>query len=135
MVRTAIAMTPEQEQALKTHLEAIAQILYDDSDPETMKTLEGIELTVRQQIQAHVSPELGSFYPNGHKNTSRQAKKAKKHLRRFRNHLRASKETGSCVLPSIESTSRELLSGPKCERILRASGTGCGLPDRCPCTC
>jgi hypothetical protein len=26
-----------------------------------MKTLEGIELTVRQQIQAHVSPELGSF--------------------------------------------------------------------------
>lgn len=61
MVRTAIAMTPEQEQALKSHLEAIAQILYDDSDPETMKTLEGIELTVRQQIQAHVSPELGSF--------------------------------------------------------------------------
>jgi hypothetical protein len=55
------AMTLEQEQALKAHLKAIAQILYDDSDPEEMKTLEGIELTVRQQIQAHVSPELGSF--------------------------------------------------------------------------
>ncbi len=54
-------MTPEQEQALKAHLEVIAQILYDDSDPEAMKTLEGIELTVRQQIQTHVSPELGSF--------------------------------------------------------------------------
>ena len=54
-------MTPEQEQALKAHLEVIAQILYDDSAPEAMKTLEGIELTVRQQIQAHVSPELGSF--------------------------------------------------------------------------
>ena len=54
-------MTLEQEQALKAHLKAIAQILYDDSDPEEMKTLEGIELTVRQQIQAHVSPELGSF--------------------------------------------------------------------------
>jgi hypothetical protein len=26
-----------------------------------MKTLEGIELTVRQQMQKHVSPELGSF--------------------------------------------------------------------------
>lgn len=36
-------MTPEQEQALKAHLEAIAQILYDESDPEAMKTLEGIE--------------------------------------------------------------------------------------------
>ncbi len=54
-------MTPEQEQALKPHLKAIAQILYDHSDPEAMKTLEGIELTVRQQIQAHVSPELGCF--------------------------------------------------------------------------
>lgn len=31
-------MIPEQEQALKAHLEAIAQILYDDSAPEAMKT-------------------------------------------------------------------------------------------------
>ena len=54
-------MTREQEQALNAHLEAIAQILYDESDPEAMKTLEGIELTVRQQIQAHVSPKLGVF--------------------------------------------------------------------------
>ena len=54
-------MTPEQEQALKTHLEAIAQILYAESDPEAMQTLEGIELTIREKIQAHVSPELGSF--------------------------------------------------------------------------
>jgi hypothetical protein len=54
-------MTPEQEQALKNHLQAIAQILYDESDPKAMKTLEGIEMTVRQQIKTHVSPELGSF--------------------------------------------------------------------------
>ncbi len=54
-------MTPDQEQALNAHLEAIAQILYDESAPEGMTTLEGIELTVREKIQAHVSPELGSF--------------------------------------------------------------------------
>ncbi len=54
-------MTPVQAQALKVHLEAIAQILYAESDPEAMKTLEGIELTLREQIQAHVSPELGCF--------------------------------------------------------------------------
>lgn len=54
-------MTPAQAQALKVHLEAIAQILYDESDPQAMKTLEGIELTLREQIQAHVSPELGRF--------------------------------------------------------------------------
>lgn len=54
-------MTPEQQQALKEHLQAIAKILYDDSDPTTMQTIEGIEMTLRQQIQTHVSPELGSF--------------------------------------------------------------------------
>jgi hypothetical protein len=54
-------MQPEQEQALKAHLQAIAKILYDDSDPDTMQTLEGIEMTVRQKIQAHVSPKLGNF--------------------------------------------------------------------------
>jgi len=61
-IQVAIAsMNPEKEQALEAHLEAIAQILYEQSDPEAMKTLEGIEVTVRQQIQTHVSPELGRF--------------------------------------------------------------------------
>jgi len=54
-------MTPDKEQALKAHLEAMAEILYDDTDPEAIKTLEGIELTIREKIQAHVSPELGRF--------------------------------------------------------------------------
>jgi hypothetical protein len=54
-------MNSEQERALKVHLDAIAQILYDDSDPEALRTLEGIELTIREKLQAHVSPELGRF--------------------------------------------------------------------------
>jgi hypothetical protein len=54
-------MNPEQEQALNAHLQAIAKILYDDSDPDAMQTLEGIEMTVRQKIQQHISPELGVF--------------------------------------------------------------------------
>lgn len=54
-------MTPEQKTQLQPHLDAIAEILYADSDPMAMQTLEGIELTVREKIQAHVSPELGRF--------------------------------------------------------------------------
>lgn len=54
-------MHPEKAAQLKTHLEAIAQLLYEESDPAEMETLEGIEMTVREQIQAHVSPELGHF--------------------------------------------------------------------------
>jgi len=32
-----------------------------------MQTLEGIEMTLRQQIQTYVSPELGNFYPNDYR--------------------------------------------------------------------
>jgi hypothetical protein len=54
-------MTPEQQQALNAHVQAIAQILYEDSDPQALQTLEGIEVTIRSQLQKHVSPELGAF--------------------------------------------------------------------------
>lgn len=54
-------MTPEKAAQLKIHLDEIAQLLYDESDPAAMQTLEGIEMSVREQIQAHVSPELGHF--------------------------------------------------------------------------
>ena len=36
-------MTPEQEQALQAHIKAIAKILYDDTPPEQLTTLAGIE--------------------------------------------------------------------------------------------
>ncbi len=58
-------MTPEQPQQLKAHADAIAAILLADAKakhPDRLDTLEGIELTVRQQIQEHVSPHIGIFY-------------------------------------------------------------------------
>lgn len=54
-------MTPEQESQLKTHLEAVAKILSDDSQTNKMETLEDIELTLREKIPTYVSPELGVF--------------------------------------------------------------------------
>jgi len=54
-------MTPETQALLKTHLDAIAKILYEESESSNMETLEEIELTVREKIQTHVSPELGGF--------------------------------------------------------------------------
>ena len=42
----------------------IASILHKDSknrEPEKLKTLEGIEIEVREQIQKYVSPEIGVF--------------------------------------------------------------------------
>ena len=54
-------MTPEQEQALQEHVQAIAKILYEDTPPEQLRTLGGIEQAVRGQMQKHVMPAVGVF--------------------------------------------------------------------------
>ena len=54
-------MTPEQRQAIKTHVEALSAILYADCNPESLQTLEDIELAVREQVLTHVTPHIGFF--------------------------------------------------------------------------
>lgn len=54
-------MTPEQQQAIQTHVEAISAILYADCDPESLKTLEDIEITVKDKVLTHVTPQIGIF--------------------------------------------------------------------------
>ena len=54
-------MTPEQKQALQEHIRAIAKILYEDTSPERVTSLAGIEEAVRSQMQKHVMPEVGFF--------------------------------------------------------------------------
>lgn len=54
-------MTPEQQQALQEHIQAIAKILYEDTPSEQLTSLGGIEQAVRSQMQKHVMPEVGVF--------------------------------------------------------------------------
>lgn len=54
-------MTPEQQQALQEHIQAIAKILYEETSLEELTTLAGIEQAVRSQMQRHVMPEVGVF--------------------------------------------------------------------------
>jgi hypothetical protein len=54
-------MNPEQKQALQEHIQAIAKILYEDTSPEKLKSLAGIEEAVRSQMQKHIMPEVGFF--------------------------------------------------------------------------
>jgi hypothetical protein len=56
-----LPMTPEQKQALQEHIQAIAKILYEDTSPERLTSLAGIEEAVRSQMQKHVMPEVGVF--------------------------------------------------------------------------
>ena len=57
-------MIEEKRLELQNHVSAIAAILYEDSknrEPEKLKSLEGIEIEVREQIQKYVSTEIGVF--------------------------------------------------------------------------
>ncbi len=54
-------MTPEQEQTIQTYVEAISAILYADCEPGSLKTLEDIELAVKDKVLTHVTPQIGFF--------------------------------------------------------------------------
>jgi hypothetical protein len=54
-------MTPEEAQSIQEHSTAIAEILYRNSDPESIKDLGDIERIVRQHMLEIVGPQVGIF--------------------------------------------------------------------------
>lgn len=54
-------MDAEKLQQIQAHARAIAALLYDETRPEQLTTLEGIETAVRGHILEHISPEIGHF--------------------------------------------------------------------------
>lgn len=54
-------MDADKLQQIQAHARAIAALLYDETGPEQLTTLEGIETAVRGHILEHVSPEIGHF--------------------------------------------------------------------------
>lgn len=57
-------MIPEEKERLQAAVKEIAAILYKNTSPSELETLEGIEKTVRSQILKHVSPEIAFFLSN-----------------------------------------------------------------------
>ena len=54
-------MDTEKKAQIQAHARALAALLYEESDPEQVKTLAGIEAVVRGHLLEHVSPEIGNF--------------------------------------------------------------------------
>jgi hypothetical protein len=54
-------MDTDKKAQIQAHARAIAALLYEETDPEQVKTFAGIEQAVRSQILEHVSPEIGNF--------------------------------------------------------------------------
>lgn len=57
-------MTPEAEQEIAKHINAIAKILDKQAKPEQVETLAKIEETVREQTLKHITPQIGIFLSN-----------------------------------------------------------------------
>ena len=54
-------MDADKLQQIQAHARAIAGLLYDETAPEQLTTLEGIEAAVRGHVLEQVSPEIGHF--------------------------------------------------------------------------
>jgi hypothetical protein len=54
-------MDAAKKAEIQAHAQAIAALLYEETDPEQVKTLAGIEEAVRGHLLEHVSPEIGNF--------------------------------------------------------------------------
>ena len=54
-------MDAEKKAQIQAHARALAALLYEETDPEQVKTLAGIEVAVRGHLLEHVSPEIGDF--------------------------------------------------------------------------
>ena len=54
-------MDADKKAQIQAHARAIAALLYEETDPEQVQTLAGIEQAVRGHVLEHVSPEIGNF--------------------------------------------------------------------------
>lgn len=54
-------MDADKKAQIQAHARALAALLYEETDPEQVQTLAGIEAAVRGHLLEHVSPEIGIF--------------------------------------------------------------------------
>lgn len=54
-------MDASKQARFKELTEELAALLYEESDPEEVKTLEGIETSIRAHLLERVGPEIGHF--------------------------------------------------------------------------
>lgn len=54
-------MTPSERKRLEACLREASEILYNNSDTESITTLEDIETVVREKVLENVSPQIALF--------------------------------------------------------------------------
>ena len=57
-------MTPSERLELEACINRASEILYNNTDSDSLETLEDIETTVREQVLENVSPQIALFLLN-----------------------------------------------------------------------
>lgn len=56
-----MVLSKEEAQEVQAHIEKVSAILYKNTPPAQLTSLEGIEQAIRQHLLAHVSPQMAVF--------------------------------------------------------------------------
>lgn len=67
-------MTPSERLELEVCLKRVGEILYKNSDPESLETFEGIEKTVREQVLEEISPKIALFFSKKRREQKKEGK-------------------------------------------------------------
>ena len=57
-------MSTDKQAAISYHVQALSKLLFEEVDPQQLTNLAEIEVAVREQVQTHVTPEMGFFLSN-----------------------------------------------------------------------
>jgi hypothetical protein len=89
-------MTPDRQEQLNQHIQAIAEILYQEVDREQIANFEGIEQTIREQTLEYITPQLGFFYPKNYPNNDWKNQENQKSTWGVVNHRKTSNPSENC---------------------------------------
>jgi hypothetical protein len=64
-------MNAQETKRLQACVQEISEILYRNTPPEELTTLDGIEQAVRQHMLKEVSPKVGFFCQNKYRHNAR----------------------------------------------------------------
>lgn len=114
-------MDRQTQSELQTHLNAIAAILFKEADPADLKTLGGIEKSVRGLAQEHVLPQLGIFYRQRNRDETWKNPSHNEYSGGAAPKSVSSRAIACQAKESLESIPRALLSLSECQCLLSAS--------------
>lgn len=111
-------MTPEEEQAVQRHAQAIAAILYRNSDTESLKVWKILNsMCVDISSKASVPPSV-FFYLIKDRNPSRTSTSAPQHPRQTADDPQTSPSIAGQTIGTNEQLSGEMLPSSECQPIV-----------------